>query len=164
MIEIECNNCATITKLYTSDEIAAMLDITPRMARKLPTRYGVGVKVGRDWLFTEAEAESLRKRNPPGRPKGSTDTLKVGDLVWFKGYAIQKPKGYVFVVPVGMEGVVASTDEAEPPFTIGVDFKLPLVDDTGITWEPTPENPKLRQYFNPAELERIKSCPNVPTK
>ncbi len=56
-------------KMYTGKEVAAMLGKTPVAIRKLSERYGIGTKVGRDWVYSEAEVKQLKHWRKPGRPK-----------------------------------------------------------------------------------------------
>lgn len=51
----------------TSADVARRLGITANRVLKIARARNVGRKVGRDWLFTESEVESLRP-GPPGNP------------------------------------------------------------------------------------------------
>ncbi len=57
-------------KLHTCKEVAALLGKTPIAIRKLSERYGIGSKVGRDWVYTDAEVNQLKHWRKAGRPKG----------------------------------------------------------------------------------------------
>ena len=46
--------------LYSVNEVAAMLDKAPVTVRKAARDHSIGQKPGRDWLFTNADIESLR--------------------------------------------------------------------------------------------------------
>jgi hypothetical protein len=48
--------------LYTTAEVAEDLGISMARLRLIAARYGIGKKVGRDWLFTDADLEQLRQR------------------------------------------------------------------------------------------------------
>lgn len=59
-------------EIYTSDEAAKMWGVTVRRAQAhiatLHARFGVGRKVGRDWLLSADEAERHPPRPGAGRP------------------------------------------------------------------------------------------------
>lgn len=59
-------------EIYTSDEAAKMWGVTVRRAQAhiatLHARFGVGRKVGRDWLLSADEAERHPPRATAGRP------------------------------------------------------------------------------------------------
>jgi hypothetical protein len=58
--------------LLDTDDVAAFLGVTPRRVCALAETYGIGRKVGRDWVFTPAQAQALgAARRGPGRPPGS---------------------------------------------------------------------------------------------
>lgn len=54
--------------MITTDEAAAILDVTARQVRNLADRLG-GVKVGRDWMFDEKKVKALAPRKKTGRPR-----------------------------------------------------------------------------------------------
>ena len=57
-------------ELFTAAEVAAKLGLSKASVRAYATRYDVGTKYGRDWLFTEADIEAIRNRQGKiGRPK-----------------------------------------------------------------------------------------------
>jgi hypothetical protein len=59
-----------MTPLYTAREIADQHGVTLALVRKWRARHGRGVRIGRDWLFTDADLDAFRNRNTtPGRPK-----------------------------------------------------------------------------------------------
>lgn len=53
---------------YTSKQVAAMLGRAEISIRKLSKRFGIGTKIGRDWVYSDADVETLRKWRKPGRP------------------------------------------------------------------------------------------------
>ena len=54
--------------IYSADEVAAELGITPQRVRALAQSRGVGTKVGGYmWTFTSRDIEAMRERKP-GRP------------------------------------------------------------------------------------------------
>lgn len=59
--------------IRTSDEMAEVWGVSKRRAQahiaKLHDRFGVGRKVGRDWLLSADEAERHPPRTTAGRPK-----------------------------------------------------------------------------------------------
>jgi hypothetical protein len=57
-------------KLYTSKEVAAMLGKSRVSILKLSERYGIGAKIGRDWVYTDEEVRQLKHWRKPGRPAG----------------------------------------------------------------------------------------------
>ena len=54
---------------YNGKQVAEMLGKQPITIRKISEQFGVGVKVGRDWIYTDADVETLRNWRKPGRPK-----------------------------------------------------------------------------------------------
>ena len=54
--------------MLTTAQVAQRLAITPRQVGHLAKQHGVGVKVGRDWIFTEQEVQRLSSRPKVGRP------------------------------------------------------------------------------------------------
>jgi hypothetical protein len=54
--------------MLTTAQVAQRLAITPRQVGHLAKQHGVGVKVGRDWIFTEQEVQRLTIRPKVGRP------------------------------------------------------------------------------------------------
>ena len=55
-------------KMYTVNEVAAILGKSIIAVRKIVARHNLGTKVGRDWILTEADLEKVRKHPGPGRP------------------------------------------------------------------------------------------------
>lgn len=56
---------------YTAAEAAALLGISPRQIRHRAQRAGVGTRAGaRLLLFSDADLDRLRLRQPSGWPKG----------------------------------------------------------------------------------------------
>jgi hypothetical protein len=54
--------------MLTTAQVAQRLNVTPRQVGHLAKQHGVGVKIGRDWIFTEAEVQRLTSRPKVGRP------------------------------------------------------------------------------------------------
>ena len=54
--------------MLTTAQVAQRLAITPRQVGHLARQHGIGVKVGRDWIFTEAEVQRLTIRPKVGSP------------------------------------------------------------------------------------------------
>ena len=54
---------------YNGKQVAEMLGKQPITIRKISERFGIGVKVGRDWIYTDEDVETLRNWRKPGRPK-----------------------------------------------------------------------------------------------
>ena len=55
-------------RIYSADEVAAELGITPQRVRALAQSRGVGTKVGGYmWTFTDSDVDAMRVRTP-GRP------------------------------------------------------------------------------------------------
>ena len=55
-------------RIYSADEVAAELGITPQRVRALAQSRGVGTKVGGYmWAFTASDVDAMRERKP-GRP------------------------------------------------------------------------------------------------
>jgi len=54
--------------MLTTSQVAQRLNVTPRQVGHLAKQHGIGVKVGRDWIFTEAEVQRLTSRPKVGRP------------------------------------------------------------------------------------------------
>ena len=53
---------APIPPTRSAPEVAALLGVTRSYVVKLAKRLGVGVRIGRDWRFTEADVAALRGR------------------------------------------------------------------------------------------------------
>lgn len=56
--------------MHTTATAAARLGIDPSRVRRLAHTHGIGTKVGRDWLFTDADLAALQAHSTgkPGRP------------------------------------------------------------------------------------------------
>jgi hypothetical protein len=50
----------TAADLLTATDAAAQAGITPRLARTIAAREGIGQRVGRDWVFAVADVARLR--------------------------------------------------------------------------------------------------------
>jgi hypothetical protein len=58
------------SRLYTTRQVADETGESVELVRKWQQRTGRGTKLGRDWLFTDADLDAFRNRNTtPGRPK-----------------------------------------------------------------------------------------------
>jgi transposase len=55
-------------KLFTTTQVAEMTGIKRRSVTLAANRYGVGTKMGRDWLFTAEDIVKLKGRPGRGRP------------------------------------------------------------------------------------------------
>ena len=56
-----------LASLRSSAQVAAELGITPGRVSRLARSRGVGLLVGRDWLFRPSDVDAMRTRQP-GRP------------------------------------------------------------------------------------------------
>lgn len=64
-----------MTKLYNSAQVAELTGRVQDAVNLIARRHGIGVKVGRDWVFTAEDVEAIRqiprkggrppKRQPP---------------------------------------------------------------------------------------------------
>lgn len=66
----------TSGELYTVAQAAEALDISQQRVRALCADGRCGRKVGRDWVLTAADVESLRGRPGPGRPRSEETDLR----------------------------------------------------------------------------------------
>ncbi len=67
-----------MSSLYTAADVAALLSKSPITVRQLARTHSIGRKLGRDWVFTEADIARLRTLPGPGKPrkdKPTTPTL-----------------------------------------------------------------------------------------
>lgn len=60
-------------RLYSTAEVAGRLGISPARVRQLAraahaTGQGIGRRLGRDWLFTDADVTALERRNTQRGP------------------------------------------------------------------------------------------------
>lgn len=55
--------------LYTAAQAAALLERSPITVRQLARTHHIGRKLGRDWVFTEADIARLRTLPGPGKPR-----------------------------------------------------------------------------------------------
>lgn len=56
--------------LYSTAEVARRLHLSPAHVRRLAARLSVGVVIGKQYVFTDADVERLRARNTQvGRPR-----------------------------------------------------------------------------------------------
>ncbi len=57
-------------KIYTSKEAAQELGLAMNSMRKYAVNYQVGMKKGRDWLFTDKDLKEIKKHiGKRGRPR-----------------------------------------------------------------------------------------------
>lgn len=63
-------------KLYSTTQVAALLDKAPVTVRKAARVHGIGIQVGRDRAFTAKDIEQLQQviHDRSGRPKRATLT------------------------------------------------------------------------------------------
>lgn len=59
---------------YTSSDVADQLGVSINLVRTLSRDRNVGTRLGRDWLYSKADVEALRKRRPRGRPRKMQET------------------------------------------------------------------------------------------
>jgi excisionase family DNA binding protein len=66
----------SMTKLYTTNEVAALLDVTPARVRQMVAREEIeSVKLGRDRFITpKALEEAQRRKTKPGPTPKATAT------------------------------------------------------------------------------------------
>lgn len=60
-----------VPKVYTTQEVAALLNISRRRVNALASNRGVGKLIGRAKFFTMSEVQKMKHRQP-GRPKLTT--------------------------------------------------------------------------------------------
>ena len=51
----------SMEKMYNSAELAELTGRKPVTIRKLAAEYGLGQKVGRDWVFTDQDIEKIKQ-------------------------------------------------------------------------------------------------------
>ena len=63
-------------KLYSTTQVAALLDKAPVTVRKAARVHGIGIQVGRDRAFTAKDIEQLQKviHDRSGRPAKAKPT------------------------------------------------------------------------------------------
>lgn len=54
--------------LYTCATAAPLVGKAPVTVRQLARKHGIGTKLGKTFIFTEADLDLLRAHNIPGRP------------------------------------------------------------------------------------------------
>lgn len=59
---------------YTSSQVADQLGVSTNLVRMLSRERNLGIRLGRDWLYSEADVEAMRKRRPRGRPRKESDS------------------------------------------------------------------------------------------
>lgn len=58
--------------MYTTRQAARELRLSPRRIRQAAHSYGLGQKPGVEWLFSEADLETIRRKmGQVGRPSGA---------------------------------------------------------------------------------------------
>jgi hypothetical protein len=58
-----------MTALHTTRQVADALGLSVQRVKQLAVSLEVGQKVGRDWVFTDADIALMRRRETkPGRP------------------------------------------------------------------------------------------------
>ncbi len=60
-------------RTITTTTAGAILDLCPSHVRRLARTHGLGIKAGRDWLFTRSEVDRIGRLPGPGRPYGAKD-------------------------------------------------------------------------------------------
>lgn len=53
--------------IFSTAQVASELSISPRRVRALARSRHLGTKLGRIWIFTQADIEAMRERKP-GKP------------------------------------------------------------------------------------------------
>jgi hypothetical protein len=60
--------------VFTTNQVASLLNITPQMVRRVAKRLQVGRQLGHDILFTSDDIRKLQDRNTQrGRPRKATE-------------------------------------------------------------------------------------------
>jgi predicted RNase H-like HicB family nuclease len=57
-----------VDHVYTTQEVAELLGVSPRRVNALSTDRGVGTRIGKIKVFTKGDVRKLRQRRP-GRPR-----------------------------------------------------------------------------------------------
>jgi hypothetical protein len=55
-------------KLYNTEEAGQLTGRKAVTVRQLAKVHGIGTRIGRDWVFTDADIDRLRSIPKPGRP------------------------------------------------------------------------------------------------
>jgi hypothetical protein len=63
---------------YNTTEAGRLTGKKPVTVRQLAKTHNIGTRVGRDWVFTEADIERLKAIPKPGRPAGKTTKASRG--------------------------------------------------------------------------------------
>lgn len=63
----------------SAPEVAALIGVTRSYVVKLAKRLGVGVRIGRDWRFTEDDVAALRGRPTRGAASDDAYEQECGD-------------------------------------------------------------------------------------
>lgn len=48
--------------IYSADDVAAQLGMSGSRVRQAARRWGLGQKLGREWIFRDADVEAIRNR------------------------------------------------------------------------------------------------------
>ena len=65
-----------LTKLYSTAEAATALQVSAETVRRLARLHQLGLRKGRDWLFTPADLDQMRARPRVGTYDRSRPTRK----------------------------------------------------------------------------------------
>ncbi len=63
----------TVQTLLTCADVGAELGKSPVTIRALARKHNIGIRIGRDWIFTCADMERFRELPGPGRPRSTTE-------------------------------------------------------------------------------------------
>lgn len=61
--------------IYTGPQVAERLGVNPSRVRQLAAEFGVGTKIGRDWMFTDDDVDVLSARKTAPGPKRLSESL-----------------------------------------------------------------------------------------
>lgn len=67
--------------IYTTEQVADLLDVTTARVRQMATRFETGTKIAGVWMFTPADVVAMQGRPGRGRParvSNQFDTVRVG--------------------------------------------------------------------------------------
>ncbi|MGD9893456.1 MAG: helix-turn-helix domain-containing protein, partial [Dehalococcoidia bacterium] len=56
--------------VLSATDVATRLNVTPEWVRRKATTRTIGQRLGREWLFSEADVAALAVKGTPGRPRG----------------------------------------------------------------------------------------------